>query len=95
MRKIAGGSVETLEFIVEKDSAFANKQIKDIEIAEDTIIATIVRKHAVVIPHGDYRMNYAMLLKNLGILLVREGLSMFPSLIVVLIYGESSGKPGS
>ena len=35
-------------------------------------------------------MNYAMVSKNLDILLVCEGLSMFPSLIVALIYGESS-----
>ncbi len=35
-------------------------------------------------------MNYAMVLKNLGILLVCEGLAMFPSLIVALIYGEKN-----
>lgn len=51
--KIAGGSVEILEFIVEKSSSFVNKKIKDIDIAKDTIIATIIRKHSVVIPHGD------------------------------------------
>ena len=51
--KIAEGSVEILEFIVEADSNFSNKQIKAIEMVEDTIIATIVRKHEVVIPHGN------------------------------------------
>ncbi|WP_291632841.1 Trk system potassium transporter TrkA [Clostridium sp.] len=51
--KIAGGSVEILEFIVDKSSKFVNKSIKDIEIAENTLIATIVRKHEVVIPHGN------------------------------------------
>jgi trk system potassium uptake protein TrkH len=35
-------------------------------------------------------MNYSMVLKNLGILLICEGLSMFPSLIVSFIYGENS-----
>ena len=35
-------------------------------------------------------MNYLMVLKNLGILLVCEAISMVPSLIVALIYGESS-----
>lgn len=50
--KIAGGNVEILEFIVTKDSTLVNKPIKSIEIADNTIIATIVRKHEVVIPHG-------------------------------------------
>jgi len=51
--KIAEGSVEILEFIVDADSSFSNKPIKSIEIVEDTIIATIVRKKEVVIPHGN------------------------------------------
>lgn len=51
--KIAGGSVEILEFIVEKDSNLVNKLIKNIKILDNTIIATIVRKHEVVIPHGN------------------------------------------
>ena len=51
--KIAGGSVEILEFIVEKNSKIVNKQIKNIGILDNTIIATIVRKHEVVIPHGN------------------------------------------
>lgn len=51
--KIAEGSVEILEFIVDANSSFANKQIKNIEIVKDTLIATIVRKNEVVIPHGN------------------------------------------
>ncbi|MGV8982357.1 NAD-binding protein [Clostridium sp.] len=51
--KIAGGSVEILEFIVDKNSDLINKAIKNIEIVDNTIIATIVRKHEVVVPHGD------------------------------------------
>ncbi|MBU3142932.1 TrkH family potassium uptake protein [Clostridium sp. CF012] len=35
-------------------------------------------------------MNFRMVLKNLGIVLVCEGIAMFPSLIVALIYGEHS-----
>ncbi|WP_291632840.1 TrkH family potassium uptake protein [Clostridium sp.] len=35
-------------------------------------------------------MNYGMVLKNLGIVLVCEALAMFPSLIVAVIYGEKS-----
>jgi len=50
--KIAGGNVEILEFIIEKNSNLVNKAIKDIGIVDNTIIATIVRKHEVVIPHG-------------------------------------------
>lgn len=50
--KIAGG-VEILEFIVDKNSDLINKKIKNIGIVDDTIIATIVRKHEVVIPHGE------------------------------------------
>jgi trk system potassium uptake protein TrkA len=51
--KIAGGNVEILEFIVDKNSDLINKAIKNIEIVDNTIIATIVRKHEVVVPHGD------------------------------------------
>lgn len=51
--KIAEGSVEILEFIVDSNSNFADKPIKGIEMVGDTIIATIVRKHEVVIPHGN------------------------------------------
>lgn len=50
--KIAGGNVEILEFIIEKNSNLVNKSIKNIGIVDNTIIATIVRKHEVVIPHG-------------------------------------------
>ena len=51
--KIAGGEVEILEFIIDKNSNLVNKQIKNIGFMENTIIATIVRKHGVIIPHGD------------------------------------------
>jgi trk system potassium uptake protein TrkH len=36
-------------------------------------------------------VNYSMVLKNLGILLICEAIAMLPSLLVALIYGESSG----
>ncbi len=51
--KIAGGEVEILEFIVDKNSDLINKSIKNIGILDNTLIATIVRKHEVVIPHGE------------------------------------------
>lgn len=51
--KIAGGNVEILEFIVDKNSYLINKAIKNIGIVDNTLIATIVRKHEVVVPHGD------------------------------------------
>ncbi|MBU3142931.1 Trk system potassium transporter TrkA [Clostridium sp. CF012] len=51
--KIAGGEVEILEFIVDKNSDLVNKQIKNIGFMENTLIATIVRKHEVVMPRGE------------------------------------------
>jgi trk system potassium uptake protein TrkA len=51
--KIAGGNVEILEFIVDKNSDLINKALKNIGIVDNTLIATIVRKHEVVVPHGD------------------------------------------
>jgi trk system potassium uptake protein TrkA len=51
--KIAEGSVEILEFIVEETSKLVDKPIKNIGILDNTIIATIIRKHEVVIPHGN------------------------------------------
>ncbi|MEK6266386.1 MAG: TrkH family potassium uptake protein [Clostridium sp.] len=35
-------------------------------------------------------MNYKMVLKNLGIVLICEGIAMLPSLIVAILYGENS-----
>ena len=51
--RIVEGKVEILEFIVNDTSKLVNKPLKDLDIADNTIIATIVRKHEVVVPHGN------------------------------------------
>ncbi len=51
--KISEGSVEILEFIVDENSKLINKPLRNLDIDEDTIIATIVRKNEVVVPHGN------------------------------------------
>jgi trk system potassium uptake protein len=51
--KIPEGSVEILEFVVDENSKLINKPLKNLDINGDTIIATIVRKNEVVVPHGN------------------------------------------
>jgi trk system potassium uptake protein len=51
--KISEGSVEILEFVVDESSKLLNKPIKNLELSDNTIIATIVRKNEVVVPHGN------------------------------------------
>lgn len=51
--KISEGDVEILEFVVDENSKFLNKPLKSLEINDNTIIATIVRKNEVVVPHGN------------------------------------------
>lgn len=51
--KIDEGSVEILEFIVDESSKLLGKPIKSMGIVDNTIIATIVRKNEVVVPHGN------------------------------------------
>lgn len=51
--RIMEGKVEIFEFVVDKSSRFINKPLKDLNIPEGTIIATIVRKKEVVVPHGN------------------------------------------
>jgi trk system potassium uptake protein len=53
MLRIAEGKVEILEFIVHDTSRLINKPLKSLGIIGSTIIATIVRKNEVVIPHGN------------------------------------------
>lgn len=50
---IAEGKVEILEFIVDNSSRLVGKPLKDLDISKNTIIATIVRKNEVVVPHGN------------------------------------------
>jgi trk system potassium uptake protein TrkA len=51
--KIAEGSVEILEFIVDEKSKLIDKPLKNLEISDNSIIATIIRKNEVVVPHGN------------------------------------------
>jgi trk system potassium uptake protein len=51
--KISEGSVEILEFLVDESSKLLNKPLKNLDINDNTIIATIVRKNEVVVPHGN------------------------------------------
>lgn len=51
--RIMEGEVEIFEFVVDKSSRFLNRPLKDMSISSDTIIATIVRKNEVVVPHGN------------------------------------------
>lgn len=51
--RIVEGKVEILEFVVDGTSQLIDKPIKNLGIAENTVIATIVRNKGVVIPHGN------------------------------------------
>ena len=51
--KIAEGGVEVLEFVVDDQSKLINKPLKNLNIKDNTIIATIIRKKEVVVPHGN------------------------------------------
>ena len=51
--RIIEGKAEIIEFIVERNSKIANVKIKNLKIPQDVIIATIVRKTEIVIPHGE------------------------------------------
>jgi trk system potassium uptake protein TrkA len=51
--KIAEGNVEILEFIVDEKSRLIDKPLKNLEISDNSIIATIIRKNEVVVPHGN------------------------------------------
>jgi trk system potassium uptake protein len=50
--RIAEGDVEILEFIVDHESRLLGKPLRNLGIAESTIVATIIRKNEVVVPHG-------------------------------------------
>jgi trk system potassium uptake protein TrkA len=51
--KIAEGSVEILEFVADESSKILNKPLKNLNLNDNTIIATIVRNNEVVVPHGN------------------------------------------
>lgn len=53
LRRILEGKVEILEFVVDNSSKLINKEIRKLNISSNTVIATIVRKQEVVVPHGN------------------------------------------
>lgn len=53
LRRIVEGKVEILEFVVDDTSELIDKPLRKLNISADTVIATIVRKREVVVPHGN------------------------------------------
>ena len=51
--KIFDEQAEAIEFLVREDVKFLNRKLKDINIINDIIIATIVRNDKIIIPSGD------------------------------------------
>lgn len=51
--RILDGKVEILEFIISKESKLLNVPLKQINFKDDVIIATIVKKNKIIIPHGN------------------------------------------
>ncbi len=51
--RIIDGHADIVEFYIKDDSKIINKPIKDLNISPEVIIATIVRKNEVVVPHGN------------------------------------------
>jgi len=50
--RIIEGQAEIIEFIANGSSNFLNVPIKSLNLPKDTVVATIVRKNELVIPHG-------------------------------------------
>jgi trk system potassium uptake protein TrkA len=53
LHRIIEGKAEIVEFIVERNSKILNIKLKNLTLPQDVIIATIVRKNEIVVPHGD------------------------------------------
>lgn len=51
--RIVEGQAEILEFIPKDDSKLLNIPLKKLRLPKDVIVATIVRRNQIVIPHGD------------------------------------------
>ncbi len=51
--RIIEGHVEAIEFTVKNNSPYLNTPLKDLTIAKGTLVAVIVRKAEIIIPHGD------------------------------------------
>lgn len=51
--RIVEGKAEILEFVVDGESILIDKPLKKLNISGNTVIATIVRRNEVVVPHGN------------------------------------------
>ncbi|NLB44153.1 MAG: Trk system potassium transporter TrkA, partial [Clostridiaceae bacterium] len=50
--KTANGQAEIIEFLVKQDRWYLNTPLKKLKMAKNAIIAAIVRKNEIIIPHG-------------------------------------------
>lgn len=50
--KIVGGKAEILEFIVHEDRWFLNTSLRKLKFVSGVLIATIVRREEIIVPHG-------------------------------------------
>lgn len=55
--RIIEGKAEIIEFIATKNSKVLNTKVKSLNLPQDVIIATIVRRNEIVIPHGEDIIN--------------------------------------
>ena len=51
--RIIDGKAEAMEFVAGKHTHFLNKPLKVLDIAEGVLVAAIVRRNEIIIPHGE------------------------------------------
>lgn len=69
--KTINGQAEILEFMVRQERWYLNKPLKELKLIKNALIAAIVRKNEIIIPHG----NDALRLND-RIILVTQSLSL-------------------
>jgi len=68
--KTANGQAEIIEFLVKQDRWYLNTPLKKLKMAKNAIIAAIVRKNEIIIPHGSDDVH-----RNDRVILFVKGLS--------------------
>lgn len=53
LHKIIGDQAEAIEFLASKSTRFLNIPLKNLNISKGVLVAAIVRKHEIIIPHGN------------------------------------------
>lgn len=53
MYLLVDGKVEALEFLVKKDARYTGIPLKDLKTKQNNLIAAIVRKRKIILPHGN------------------------------------------